>query len=125
MKKSPIFYAIALLAIFFAACSDSTPAATEGAEAEAPAVEAPAQAERSINQDDPADRMLTKYTSMGLELSEEQVANLRAIVANYDFNSAADKAARQAMRTKMLEEIQNNVFTPEQRTTFESQRQKK
>lgn len=125
MKKSPIFFVIALLAIFFTACSESTPAATEGAEAEAPAAEAPAQAERSINQDDPADRMLTKYSSMGLELSEEQVASMRAIVANYDFNSAADKAARQTMRGNMQKEILDNVFTPEQRATYESQRQKK
>lgn len=130
MKKSPFFLAFALLAFLFVACSDSTPAASEGAEAdapaaEAPAAEAPAQVERTKNQDDPADRMLSKYTSMGIELSEEQVANLRTIVAKYDFNSAADKAARQTMRGNMQKEIQENVFTPEQRATFETMRQKK
>ncbi len=124
MKRSLFYFAFMAFALFFVACSDSAPA-TEGAEADAPAVEAPAAAERSINQEAPAERMLSKYQSMGLELTEEQAANVRSIAGQYDFSSETDKSTRQDMRAKMQKEIMENVLTPEQAATFEAARQKR
>ncbi len=125
MKRSLFYFTFMVIALVFAACSDSAPA-TEGAEGEASAAEAPAApAERQISQDDPADRLLSKYQSMGIELSEEQTASIRSITGKYDFASETDKGSRQTMRASMQKEIMENVLTPEQAAAYEAARQKR
>lgn len=67
-------------------------------------------------------RVTSQFDQLGLELSGEQEQQIQDIASRYDFEGAADRDARKAMRQEFQKEIFEKVLTPEQRDTYNQKR---
>lgn len=119
MKRNTFFFAFVLGTLMIISCSESKKS-TSSDEQSAPAMEAPA-ASKSEKAVDPVGRVTGQFNELGIELTEDQQAQLNALSAKYDFNGAADREARQKMRTEFQNEMYN-ILTPEQQELYNQKR---
>jgi hypothetical protein len=114
----PIFLVI-FATTFFISCSDSNETATEGESTTTEiATEEAGSKPRPKQNMSPSQRLSTQFEELGLGLSAEQVSQIDAIAAKYDFDNAADRDARKAMRQTFQNEVFENVLTAEQQSAY-------
>ncbi|MEZ5030600.1 MAG: hypothetical protein R2787_04300 [Saprospiraceae bacterium] len=120
MKRNTFFFAFVLGTLMIISCSESKKS-TSSDEQSAPAMEAPAAEASPKIAVDPVGRVSGQFNELGIELTEDQQAQLNALSAKYDFNGAADREARQKMRTEFQNEMYN-ILTPEQQELYNQKR---
>ncbi|HRW75895.1 MAG TPA: hypothetical protein P5563_08320 [Saprospiraceae bacterium] len=120
MKRNTFFFAFVLGTLMIISCSESKKS-TSSDEQSAPAMEAPAAEASPKKAVDPVGRVTGQFNELGIELTEDQQAQLNALSAKYDFNGAADREARQKMRTEFQNEMYN-ILTPEQQELYNQKR---
>jgi hypothetical protein len=64
-----------------------------------------------------------QFGRMGIELTAEQLKQVEAIAAKYDFTAAPDRESRKAMRLEFQKEVFDAVLTPEQQAKSKEQRE--
>ncbi|MCO6484718.1 MAG: hypothetical protein J5I41_02965, partial [Saprospiraceae bacterium] len=81
----------------------------------------------ALNTDEARPRVSSQFAAqfgrMGIELTPEQLQQVEAIAAKYDFASAADRESRRAMRQEFQKEVFDAVLTEEQRNSANQQRE--
>ncbi len=81
----------------------------------------------ALNADEARERVSSQFAAqfgrMGIELTPEQLQQVEAIAAKYDFASAADRESRRAMRQEFQKEVFDAVLTEEQRNSANLQRE--
>lgn len=64
-----------------------------------------------------------QFSRMGIQLDDEQLKQVEAIAAKYDFTSAPDRETRKALRQQFQKEVFDVVLSPEQRASAQEQRE--
>jgi hypothetical protein len=80
-----------------------------------------------ISGDEPRQNVSEQFTGqfgrMGIDLSPEQLQQVEAIAAKYNFSAAPDRESRKAMRQEFQKEVFDVVLTPEQQAKSKEQRE--
>lgn len=119
MKINLSLFLVIVATTFFFSCSDSKTASSENESTSTEiSSEETASKPRPKQNMSPSQRLSTQFEELGLGLSAEQVSQIDAIAANYDFNNAADRDARKAMRQTFQNEVFENVLTAEQQSAY-------
>jgi len=132
LKKSLFLLILAVMVGSFAACTGNEATSTEGSESSTTtststtesatgAAEQPAEAKRK-KASDPVARATAVFEQMGLELTPEQSAQVAEISSKYDLKGAPDRESRRALLQQFLQEVADNVLTPEQRVKYDEHR---
>lgn len=119
MKINLSLFLVIFATTFFFSCSDSNKSTTEGESTSTEmATEGTESKPRPKQNLSPSQRLSTQFEELGLGLSAEQVSQINAIAANYNFDNAADRDARKAMRQSFQNEVFENVLTAEQQSAY-------
>lgn len=136
LKKTLFLLVLAIMAGSFASCSDKGSSSSEssessstgtagteaaGTETTATSADQPAEAKRK-KASDPVARATAVFEQMGLELTPEQSTQIAEISAKYDLKGAPDRESRRALLQQFLQEVADNVLTPDQRVKYDEHR---
>lgn len=119
MKINLILFSVLIATSFIFSCSDADKTTTEGENTTTEVVtEGKETKPRPKKNNPPSQRLSEQFEELGLSLSPEQVSQIDAIAANYNFSDATDRDARKAMRQAFQKEVFDNVLTEEQRNSY-------
>lgn len=124
MKINLILFLVLIATSFLFSCSDADKTAAEGESATTEVVtEGTETKPRPKKNNPPSQRLSAQFEELGLILSPEQVTQIDAIAANYNFTDAADRDARKAMRQAFQKEVFENVLTTDQQNAYNQSRE--
>jgi hypothetical protein len=124
MKFNLSFFLVLIVTSFIFSCSnsDKTEAEAETTNTEVVTEETESKPRPKKN-NPPSQRLSVQFEELGLSLSPEQVTQIDAIAANYNFAEAKDRDARKTIRQAFQKEIFDNVLTEEQQNAYNQSRE--
>ena len=124
MKINLVFFLVLIVTSFIFSCSDADKTTTEGENTTTEVVTEETVTEpRPKKNNPPSQRLSSQFEKLGLILSPEQVTQIDAIAANYNFDNASDRDVRKAMRQAFQKEVFENVLTADQQSAYNQSRE--